>query len=302
MKCKLRKKYGSYLFASPPACLRNTSFKDFSYFCAQIQNDMVQFKDKTLLITGGGTGIGEAIACQFAQRGTNVILTGLGEEQLTRVEERCRQYGVKAWHKEVNLESSESIDAMVEYVDSLGLKPDFFVLNAGISQRALTLDCDISLDRKLMEINYFGGIYIIKKFKEHLKTAKEVHIAVTTSISGLFGFPLRSAYCASKHALFGFYESLELEYPNIKVTFLIPGRIRTEISKSALLASGEKFARMDPGQANGMDVTKCAKVALKAIAREKHKKLIGGKELLMAYFYKYTPWLFYILARKVSAH
>ena len=253
---------------------------------------MVQFKDKTLLITGGGTGIGEAIA----------ILSGLGEEQLRKVEERCRQYGVKAWHKEVNLERSESIDALVEYVDSLGVKPDFFVLNAGISQRALTLDCDIALDRKLMEINYFGGIYIIKKFKEHLKTAKEIHIAVTTSISGLFGFPLRSAYCASKHALFGFYESMELEYPNIKVTFLIPGRIRTEISKSALLASGEKFAKMDPGQANGMDVTKCAKVALKAIAKEKHKKLIGGKELLMAYFYKYTPWLFYILARKVSAH
>ena len=226
---------------------------------------MVQFKDRTLLITGGGTGIGEAIAYQFAQRGTNVILTGLGEEQLKKVEERCRQYGVKAWHKEVNLEEPASIDALVEYVDSLGLRPDFFVLNAGISQRALTLDCDISMDRKLMEINYF-------------------------------------AYCASKHALFGFYESLELEYPNIKVTFLIPGRIRTEISKSALLASGEKFAKMDPGQANGMDVTKCARVALKAIAKEKHKKLIGGKELLMAYFYKYTPWLFYILARKVSAH
>ena len=161
---------------------------------------MVQFKDKTLLITGGGTGIGEAIAYQFAQRGTNVILTGLGEEQLSKVEERCRQYGVKAWHREVNLEDPASIDALIEYVNSLGLKPDFFVLNAGISQRALTLDCDISLDRKLMEINYFGGIYIIKKFKEHLKTAKEVHIAVTTSISGLFGFPLRSAYCASKHA------------------------------------------------------------------------------------------------------
>ena len=201
---------------------------------------MVQFKDRTLLITGGGTGIGEAIAYQFAQRGTNVILTGLGEEQLKKVEERCRQYGVKAWHKEVNLEEPASIDALVEYVGSLGLRPDFFVLNAGISQRALTLDCDISMDRKLMEINYFGGVYLIKKFKEHLKAAKEIHIAVTTSISGLFGFPLRSAYCASKHALFGFYESMELEYPNIKVTFLIPGRIRTEISKSALLASGEK--------------------------------------------------------------
>lgn len=152
---------------------------------------MVQFKDKTLLITGGGTGIGEAIAYQFAQRGTNVILSGLGEEQLKKVEERCRRYGVKAWHKELNLESRESIDALVEYVDSLGLKPDFFVLNAGISQRALTLDCDISMDRKLMEINYFGGVYLIKKYKDHLKSAKDIHIAVTTSISGLFGFPLR---------------------------------------------------------------------------------------------------------------
>ena len=119
---------------------------------------------------------------------------------------------------------------------------------------------------------------------------------------GLFGFPLRSAYCASKRALFGFFESLALEYPHIKVTFIIPGRIRTEISRSAVLGDGSKFGEMDPGQANGMDVTKCAKIAIKAIAKEKHKKLIGGTELLMAYIYKYIPWLYYILARKVSAH
>lgn len=263
---------------------------------------MVEFKDKTLLITGGGTGIGEAIVYQFAKRGTNVILTGLGEDSLRKAKGNCEAFGVKAWYKELDLENKESIESLYTFVRDLGVKPDFFVLNAGISQRALTLDSDISIDRKLMEINYFGGVYLIKLFKEHLLTAPEIHIAVTTSISGLFGFPLRSAYCASKHALFGFYESLELEYPNIKVTFLIPGRIRTEISKSALLASGEKFDKMDPGQANGMDVTKCAKVAVRAIAREKHKKLIGGKELLMAYFYKYCPPLFYKLATKVSAH
>lgn len=263
---------------------------------------MVEFKDKTLLITGGGSGIGEAIAYQFARKGCNVILTGLGEESLKRVQKRCLELGVKAWIFEVNLESPASVDALVEYIHNEKFHIDFFVLNAGISQRAMTLETDISIDRKLMEINYFGGIYLIKSLKEMLLASKITHIAVTTSISGLFGFPLRSAYCASKHALFGFYESLELEYPNIKVTFLIPGRIRTEISKSAILASGEKFGRMDPGQANGMDVTKCAKVAIRAISREKHKKLIGGKELLMAYFYKYAPWLFYPLARKVSAH
>lgn len=263
---------------------------------------MVEFRNKTLLITGGGTGIGEAIAYQFAQKGTNVILTGLGEDSLKKVQEKCRSFGVKAWYKEVNLEDSSSIDSLVEFIRKENFQIDFFVLNAGISQRAMTLETDIAIDRKLMEINYFGGVYLIKSLKDMILNSKDIHIAVTTSISGLFGFPLRSAYCASKHALLGFYESLALEYPHIKVTFLIPGRIRTEISKSAILASGEKFGKMDPGQANGMDVTKCAKVAIKAIAKEKHQKLIGGKELLMAYFYKYTPWLFWILARKVSAH
>ncbi|MBR2947661.1 MAG: SDR family NAD(P)-dependent oxidoreductase [Bacteroidales bacterium] len=263
---------------------------------------MVEFKNKTLLITGGGTGIGEAIAYQFAKKGTNIILTGLGEDSLKKVRENCMKLGVKAWYKELNLEDSSSIDSLVEYIREEKFNIDFFVLNAGISQRAMTLETDITIDRKLMEINYFGGVYLIKSLKDMLLASKDVHIAVTTSISGLFGFPLRSAYCASKHALLGFYESLALEYPHIKVTFLIPGRIRTEISKSAILASGEKFGKMDPGQANGMDVTKCAKVAIKAIAKEKHQKLIGGKELLMAYFYKYTPWLFWILARKVSAH
>lgn len=263
---------------------------------------MVEFKNKTLLITGGGTGIGEAIAYQFAKKGTNIILTGLGEDSLKKVRENCMKLGVKVWYKELNLEDSSSIDSLVEYIREEKFNIDFFVLNAGISQRAMTLETDITIDRKLMEINYFGGVYLIKSLKDMLLASKDVHIAVTTSISGLFGFPLRSAYCASKHALLGFYESLALEYPHIKVTFLIPGRIRTEISKSAILASGEKFGKMDPGQANGMDVTKCAKVAIKAIAKEKHQKLIGGKELLMAYFYKYTPWLFWILARKVSAH
>lgn len=262
---------------------------------------MVEFKNKLVLITGAGSGIGEAIAYQFANRGTNLILTGLGIDSLNKVADNCINKGVQAYTFEINLEDRTTIDALVEFTTKNNLFPDFFVLNAGISQRALTLDSDFSIDKKLMDINYFGGVYLIKKYKDHLRAAKEIHIAVTTSISGLFGFPLRSAYCASKHALFGFFESLELEYSNIKVTFLIPGRVNTQISKSAITASGEAYAKMDAGQANGIDVDKCAKVALRAISKEKHKKLIGGKELLMAYFYKYIPCLFYKLARNISA-
>lgn len=263
---------------------------------------MVEFKDKTVLVTGGGSGIGEAIAYQFAMKGTNVVLAGRREANLAAVCGRCRKMGVKAEYKVMDLEDPSSIDSLVSFLRENGLIPDFFVLNAGVSQRAMTLDSSMELDRKLMEVNYFGGVYLIKSLKDEILAAKTVHIAVVSSISGLFGFPLRSAYCASKHALHGFYESLTLEYPHIKVTMLVPGRIRTEISKSALLASGESFNRMDPGQANGQDVDKCARIAIKAIAKEKHQKLIGGKELLMAHIYKYLPGLFFVMARKVSAH
>lgn len=262
---------------------------------------MVVFKNKTVLITGAGSGIGEAIAYQFASRGTNVIITGLGMDSLNKVKENCEKMGVKGYVFEINLEDRTTLDALVDYINSQGLKPEFFVFNAGISQRALTLDSEFSIDTKLMDINFFGAVYITKKFKDLLLKAERTHIAVTTSISGLFGFPLRSAYCASKHALFGFFESLELEYPNIAVTFLIPGRINTQISKSAITSSGKAYAKMDQGQAKGMDVTKCAKIALRAISKEKHKKLIGKEELLMAYFYKFIPCLFYKLARKISA-
>ena len=134
-----------------------------------------------------------------------------------------------------------------------GYEVSFFLLNAGVSQRAKALDTSIETDRKLMEVNYFGGVYLIKKLKDMILACDSVHIAVVSSISGLFGFPLRSAYCASKHALHGFYESLDLEYPNIHVTLLVPGRIRTEISRSAITSSGDAFGKMDPGtgQRNG---------------------------------------------------
>ena len=261
---------------------------------------MLQFKDKTVLITGGGSGIGEAMAYQYAKKGTNVILTGRRLEALERVQKNCLALGVKSWCKTVDVEKPESIDELVEWIRSEGHMIDFLLLNAGISQRALTLETDISVDRRLMEVNYFGGIYLVKSLKD-MFIERGVHIAVVSSVSGVFGFPVRSAYCASKHAIHGFYETIALEYPQIKTTIIIPGRIHTEVSKNALGGNGKATGVMDPGQANGYDVNKCAKVAIRAIARGKHQKVIGGFDTIMVPFYKYIPCLFRLIARNVSA-
>ena len=262
---------------------------------------MINLKGKTALITGGGSGIGQSIAIHLAQEGCNLILTGLGLDGLNQTKTTCEKFGVKAYATETQLDDYASIDRLYDYVVNLGVTIDVYVLNAGISQREKALETDFSVDEKIMKIDFLSSVYLVKKFKEMIKSAEHVQFSVTTSLSGLFGFPLRSAYCAAKHALFGFYESLELEYDNINVTFLIPGRINTQISKSALHGDGTAHAKMDAGQATGLSVEKCGAIAVNAIRKQKHRKLIGKKELLMAYIHKYCLGLYYKLARKISA-
>lgn len=262
---------------------------------------MNTFNGKKVLITGASSGIGKAIALQLAKKGADLLLAGRQIQRLECVCNDCKKLGINADFAFLNFSDFSSIDHFHEKILSQNLYFDYLILNAGISQRALTLDTDFSVDQHIMNVNYFGPVYLIKKLEKMLRTSAMTHIVVTSSISGLFGFPLRSAYCASKHALFGFFESLELENENIKVTFLIPGRINTEISKKAILGDGTAYDKMDSGQANGMDVEKCAKIAICAIEKGKRRQLIGGKELMMAYLKKYCPALFFKLSKRISA-
>jgi len=261
---------------------------------------MLNLEDKGALITGASSGIGAAIARRLAKEKCNLFLTGQNGKNLAEIKTECEKEGVKVLTQSCDLSDYQSIDIMVEAVKSSSFNIDLFVLNAGISQRSRGLETDFSTDQKIMQVNYWSHVYLIKKFKDEILRAGHICIAVTTSLAGLFGFPLRTSYCSSKHALFGFFESLELEYQNINVTFLIPGRINTQISKSALLGNGEKYSKMDAGQAKGLDVDKAAEVAVKAIKKLKHRQLIGKSEILMAYINRYMPWLYYKIAKNIS--
>jgi short-subunit dehydrogenase len=127
-------------------------------------------------------------------------------------------------------------------------------------------------------------------------------IAVTTSIAGKFGFPLRCGYSSSKFALYGFFETLQAEYYNagIKVTIVCPGRVNTNISRYALDKGGKPHGVMDPGQAGGMSPEKAAQIITRAIATGKREVLVGRKELLMVYIKRFFPALCSSLARKIK--
>jgi short-subunit dehydrogenase len=153
-----------------------------------------------------------------------------------------------------------------------------------------------------MEIDYFSYVILTKAILPGMIEAKEGCIAATSSISGKFGFPLRSGYAAAKHAIQGFFETLRIELKphNINVTIAYPGRVNTNISLSAILKDGKAHGEMDDGQASGISAEKCAKIYLKAIAKGKPEVLIGGKELLMVHIKRLFPGIFYRVINKIK--
>jgi dehydrogenase/reductase SDR family protein 7B len=137
----------------------------------------------------------------------------------------------------------------------------------------------------------------------YMRAQKSGHIVVTSSIAGKFGFFLRSAYSASKHALQGFYESLLLEEEknNIHVTLVYPGKINTDISKSALTSEGKAHGVMDHNQETGMPVDECVRRMLKAVKKNRKSILIGNKEIWAVHIKRFWPALFWKIIRKQKA-
>jgi short-subunit dehydrogenase len=129
------------------------------------------------------------------------------------------------------------------------------------------------------------------------------HILATSSISGRFGFPLRSAYSASKQALHGFIETLYLENKkfNINASVIIPGRVKTLISFHALDPEGKEHGKLDDGQAKGVLPQRAAEIIIRGMLKNKREILVGKSELIMLHIRRYCPWLFFRIADKISS-
>jgi len=261
------------------------------------------FKNKTVWIIGASSGIGKALAIDFAKLKTNLVISSRKVSELEKVKTKCLKYTENCSVIPLDLEKNDNYKHKVDEVIQKYKSIDYLIVNGGVSQRSLASETPISIDRRLMEINYFGNISITKAVLPHMIKQQSGHIVTVSSISGKFGFPLRSAYSAAKHALHGFYETLRFEHKkdNINVTIVIPGRIKTKVSLNALDKEGKAHGKMDPGQDTGMSAEECSKQMIKAIQKDKKEVLIGGKELMMVRFKRFLPFLFYKIVGKVKA-
>lgn len=262
----------------------------------------MKFNGKTFWITGAASGMGKSVAEALAKYNTQIIISDRDEEGLKATAAEIEKNGGAHSIEVLDMSDSEAITATAKKVIAGGYKISGLYQFAGISQRSLLAETPIENDRKIMEINFFGVVALAKAVLPHMIENGGGQFAAASSLVGKFGFPYRSAYSASKHALHGFFETLLAENykHNIHVSMLIGGRIQTNISKFAINKDGNEHGKMDPGQANGITPEKAAQQILKGLKKNKREITVGAGELIILKIKRFFPGWHAKIVRKLN--
>lgn len=262
------------------------------------------FAEKVIWITGASSGIGEELAKQLAKEKAALILSARRVDELERVKQFCLQYTNRVEILPVDLAENNTLNDAANKAISFFGKIDMLINNGGISQRSGVLETSEEVEQRIMQINYTSAVTLTKAVLPQMEKNGFGNIILMSSITGKIGVPNRSSYCASKHAIIGYFDALRAELKMrkspVNINIIMPGYIHTNISLHAVKGDGKEQGVMDKGQANGMPVEECVRKILSAVRSNKKEVLIGRKELLMAYFRRFIPSLYYNLIVKVA--
>ncbi|AUC76742.1 SDR family oxidoreductase [Olleya sp. Bg11-27] len=255
------------------------------------------FKNKVVWITGASSGIGKGLVLALSKLECQLIISSRNETTLNQIKQACPNPDNVAVLPFDLADYDHMKPVVTQAIKHFG-KIDLLINNGGISQRSLIIDTDISVDKKLMEVDYLGTVALSKALLPHFIKNNTGHYAVVTSLMGKFSSPYRSGYCGAKHALHGFFDALRMEHEkdNINVTLICPGFVNTNIAKNALIGDGSLQNSQDLATENGLSIAEFCDRMLQAIQKEKFEAYIGKKEILGVYLKRFFPKL---LHRKV---
>lgn len=247
-------------------------------------------KNKVVIITGASSGIGKALAIEFAKLGAHIVITGRNEARLNEVAEILD--GMKTRNLCLQLDVAKERDNEIlvnETVKAFG-KIDILINNAGISMRALFEEIEMDVFKKVMDINFYGTLYATKYcLPEILKTKGS--IVGVSSINGYRGTPARTAYTASKYAMNGFMESLRTEvmHRGVHVLVACPGFTGTNIRNAALTADGTSQGDSPRDEGKMMTAEEVAQGIIKAIQKRKRDIVFTSQGKLAVFLNKWMP-------------
>jgi dehydrogenase/reductase SDR family protein 7B len=234
----------------------------------------MSFRGQTVWITGASAGIGAALAHAFAAEGATLILSGRNKVALDEVAAACGDARTIAFDT-TELARLPDIAADAGPVDIL-------VNNAGISQRSLALDTDFDVYRRIMEVDFFAPLRLTQLVLPGMVAAKAGRIVMIASIAGKAGSPMRTGYCAAKHAMIGYADALRAEIAQygVAVHVVTPGFVKTGIAVHALTGDGGERGRSDPNIDAGVSPEVAAATILAGMTAGTREILVGdGPEM-----------------------
>ncbi|MBE2247496.1 MAG: SDR family oxidoreductase [Candidatus Competibacteraceae bacterium] len=254
---------------------------------------MKRFNKQVVVITGGSSGIGEALAKAFLQEGASVVINGRNEKNLQDTASVLRQISnsLLALPGDVSNEN-DCKELIAQTIQHFG-RIDILVNNAGVSMRALFADTHLDVLRQLMDINFWGTVYCTKYALPHLLHSKGV-VAGISSIAGLKGLPARTGYSASKFAMQGFLEALRIE--NLKtglhVMICCPGFTASNIRNTALSKDGTSQGETPRNESSMMQPDELARHFLHAVYSRKATLILTRQGKLTVLLNKFFPrWM-----------
>ncbi len=228
---------------------------------------MNEFKDKTVIITGASEGIGRALAMEFALHKANIVLAARNRERLEELKQQVESSGANGLVVPTDVTDKKACSRLIQQAVDTFQQIDVLVNNAGRTMWTSFEEIeDLSIFEQLMDLNYLGSVYCTCFALEHLKKTRGRIVGVS-SVAGLNGVPSRTAYAASKHAMFGFFDSLRIELKDsgVSVTMAAPDYVLSQMHKRALTGTGESLGKSPLQVSKIMTAQVCARRIIKAV-------------------------------------
>ncbi|EDL48972.1 SDR family NAD(P)-dependent oxidoreductase [Erythrobacter sp. SD-21] len=261
----------------------------------------MSFEGKTAWITGASSGIGAALAQEWASRGANIILSGRDEGRLSAVADRL---DTETLTLPFDVRDEEAMRQATDTATGWKDGVDIFVANAGISQRSPAVDTDMQVYRDIIDIDLTSQIAASQALLPHMTGRGSGKLLFISSIAGKVGVPMRTAYCAAKHGLIGYADALrgELSQSGVDVHVICPGSVATDVSRNALNGDGTKRGRSDKVIDNGIAPDDAARRIVDAVELNQREIIVAeGMEEAMGEMRRTPDQLFDQVSGMVAA-
>lgn len=249
-------------------------------------------KDKVVVITGGTSGIGKALAFKFGLKGSKIVITGRDRQALEKTASDLRENGVQVLPVIADVTLMDDNKKMAQESVKVFGRIDVLINNAGISMRAIFEDVDPEVIRRVMDINFYGAVYATKCCLPEIIRNKGSIVGIS-SIAGFRGLPARTGYSASKFALNGFLESLRTELLNsgVHVLTACPGFTASNIRKRSLTEDGSSRGESPRQEDKMMTAEECAEHIYRATVRRRRSLVLTLQGKFVVFLNKWLPGL-----------